>query len=47
MEQIVTDSSLDKVLIITDRVYAEKANKRQGGGEVRKLKLLHPLYMKI
>lgn len=31
MEQIVTDSSLDKVLIITDRVYAEKANKRQGG----------------
>ncbi|EME8275092.1 TIR domain-containing protein, partial [Enterococcus faecium] len=31
MEQIVTDSSLDKVLIITDRVYAEKADKRQGG----------------
>lgn len=31
MEEIVNDSSLDKVLIISDRVYAEKANKRQGG----------------
>lgn len=42
MEQIVTDSSLDKVLIITDRVYAEKANKRQGGGGGAETQIITP-----
>lgn len=31
MEQCVTESEIDKVLIICNRSYAEKANKRQGG----------------
>lgn len=31
MEKMVKDPSLDKVLIITDKTYAEKANNRQGG----------------
>lgn len=31
MEQMVTDSSVSKVLIICDRVYSEKANGRAGG----------------
>jgi len=31
MEQCVTDDTINKVLIICDKVYAEKANKREGG----------------
>lgn len=31
MEQCVTDNSIDRVLILSDRVYKEKADKRQGG----------------
>jgi hypothetical protein len=31
MEQCVTDESIHKVLIICDKAYAEKANKREGG----------------
>lgn len=31
MEQCVNDSDIDKVLIICDKKYAEKANKREGG----------------
>ena len=31
MEQMVTDDTVDRVLIISDSVYAEKANSRQGG----------------
>lgn len=31
MEQSVTDPSIDRVLILCDKKYAEKANKRQGG----------------
>lgn len=31
MEQCVNDSNIDKVLIICDKKYAEKANNRQGG----------------
>lgn len=31
MEQCVTDERIDKVLIISDRAYAEKADKRKGG----------------
>lgn len=31
MEQMVNESSINKVLIISDKVYAEKANGRQGG----------------
>ena len=32
MEQCVTDDSIDKVLILSDHLYAEKADKRKGGG---------------
>ena len=31
MEQCVTDDSIDKVLILSDHLYAEKADKRKGG----------------
>ena len=31
MEQCVTDPEIKKVLIICDKVYAEKANTRKGG----------------
>ena len=31
MEQCVNDSDIDKVLIICDKKYAEKANNREGG----------------
>lgn len=31
MEQMVNDPSIDKVLIISDKTYADKANNRQGG----------------
>lgn len=31
MEKIVNDPSVDKVLIISDKVYSEKANRREGG----------------
>ena len=31
MEQCVTDYSIDKVLILSDHLYAEKADKRKGG----------------
>ncbi|MGX7197740.1 toll/interleukin-1 receptor domain-containing protein [Enterococcus olivae] len=31
MEQMVLDETIDRVLIISDRVYAEKSNSRQGG----------------
>ena len=31
MEQCVTNPDIDKVLILSDRVYAEKADKRKGG----------------
>lgn len=31
MEQCVTDDTIDKVLVICDKGYAEKANKRKGG----------------
>lgn len=31
MEQMVTDNSVSKVLMICDRVYAEKADRREGG----------------
>ena len=31
MEQMVTDSQVDKVLLICDKIYAEKANARIGG----------------
>lgn len=31
MEQMVTDSTIDKVLIISDKVYSEKSNDRSGG----------------
>ena len=31
MEQCVTDDNIDKVLILSDRIYAEKADKRKGG----------------
>lgn len=31
MEQMVNDLSIDKVLIISDKTYADKANNRQGG----------------
>lgn len=31
MEKCVTDSTIDKVLILCDKKYAEKADKRQGG----------------
>lgn len=31
MEQCVTDENIDKVLILSDRIYAEKADKRKGG----------------
>src|SRR5882757_4460728 len=31
MERIVTDDSIEKVVVILDRVYAEKADGRKGG----------------
>lgn len=31
MEQCVTDDSIDKVLILSDQLYAKKADKREGG----------------
>ena len=31
MEQCVTDDSIDKVMILSDKLYAEKADKRKGG----------------
>lgn len=31
MERIVNDSAIRKVIIISDRVYAEKSNDRRGG----------------
>jgi len=31
MEQMVNDPSIDKVLIVSDKTYADKANNRQGG----------------
>ena len=31
MEQCVNDTSIDKVLIMSDRMYAEKADSRKGG----------------
>jgi len=31
MEQCVTDDSINKVLMVCDKTYAEKANKRKGG----------------
>ncbi|MBR4344195.1 MAG: TIR domain-containing protein [Lachnospiraceae bacterium] len=31
MEQCVTDDSIDKVLIVSNKVYTEKANRREGG----------------
>lgn len=31
MEQSVTDKTIDKVLIVCDKSYAEKANQRTGG----------------
>lgn len=31
MERMVNDSSIDKVIIVSDRIYKSKANKRDGG----------------
>lgn len=31
MEQLVNDPEIDRVLIICDKVYVEKANSRSGG----------------
>lgn len=31
MEQMVTDSALEKVILVCDKMYAEKANSRRGG----------------
>jgi hypothetical protein len=31
MEKMVTDASVEKVVIVSDSVYAEKANGRRGG----------------
>lgn len=47
MEKMVTDGSINKVLIICDRVYAQKANERKGGVGTESQIISPEIYQKV
>src|SRR5947209_19355953 len=47
MERMVTDESVSKVLVICDKQYAEKANKRKGGVGTESQIISREVYEKV
>ena len=47
MEQMVSDSSVDKVLLICNKDYANKANARQGGVGIESTIISEEIYSKV
>jgi len=47
MEKMVTDSEIKKVIIVCDKVYAEKSNKRKGGAGTEAQIISSELYQKV
>lgn len=47
MEQMISDSSVDKVLLICNKDYANKANARQGGVGIESTIISEEIYSKV
>ncbi len=47
MEQMVTDPNVSKVLIVSDKSYAEKADSRKGGVGIESQIISDEIYRKV
>ena len=47
MEKMVTDADIKKVIIVCDKIYAEKSNKRKGGAGTEAQIISSELYQKV
>tara|TARA_B110001469_G_scaffold126148_1_gene143069 strand:+ start:17674 stop:17850 length:177 start_codon:yes stop_codon:yes gene_type:complete len=47
MEQMVNDETVDKVLLVCNKKYAQKANKKQGGVGIESLIISDEIYSQV
>jgi hypothetical protein len=47
MEQMVNDETVDKVLLVCNKEYAQKANKKQGGVGIESLIISDEIYSQV